>query len=174
MAAAMANDIALMIDSTFIEMLQEAGEKYLAVIESQYHIQEALVMSYEDSLMQSGLWTESLTGFNPLSIRASGLRVSESDAVPFSPEYIRFSSGHQMAIEDLGILRKKYTEAKMAATEKLPYTLIINHAKVPEMKAFPDRSSIVILSAISVLLFVMIVTIIVDGIKMAPGLKETR
>lgn len=173
-AASMANDIASMIDSTFIEMLQEAGEKYLSVIESQYHKQEELVISYEDSLMQSGLWTEAVTGFNPMSMRASGQRVTLSDATPFTPEYIRFSSSHQMAIEDLGMLRKKYTEAKMAATEKLPYTLIINNAKVPEMKAFPDRSSIVAISTFSVLIFVMLVTIVIDGIKMSPVEEETE
>jgi len=79
-----------------------------------------------------------------------------------------------MAIEDLGMLRKKYTEAKMAATEKLPYTLIINNAKVPEMKAFPDRSSIVAISTFSVLIFVMLVTIVIDGIKMSPVEEETE
>jgi len=170
-AASMANDISTMIDSTFIEMLQEAGEKYLSVIESQYYKQEKLVMSFEDSLLQSSIWTEAFTGYNPASERASGSVITLSNARPFSPQYIRFSASHQMAIEDLGMLRKKYTEAKMAATEKLPYTLMINRARTPEKKAFPDRSSIVILSTLSVLLFVMLVTIIIDGIKMMPDRK---
>jgi len=169
MAASMANDIASMIDSTFIAMLQEAGEKYLAVIESQYHKQEELVISYEDSLLLSGIWSEAITGFNPMSVRASGQLENLSESTPFSPAYIRFSTGHQMALEDLGMLRKKFTEAKMAATEKLPYTLVINHARVPEMKAFPDRSAIIIISTFSVLLFVMLVTIVIDGIKMSPA-----
>lgn len=164
-AASMANDIAAMIDSTFNEMLQEAGEKYLSVIKSQYEKQGLLVMAYEDSLLQNGIWEESISGYNPSSVRYSGRSVSLNEASPFTPAYVRFSANHQMAIEDLGLLRKKYSEAMMAATEKLPYTLVINRAKVSEMKAFPDRSSIVIISTLAVLLFVLLVMIILDGIK---------
>lgn len=171
LAASMANDIAAMIDSTFNGMLQTAGRKYLSVIESQYNLQAKLVMAYEDSLLQGNLWRQVENGYNPSLARRESLRVP-AGASPYSPDYLRFSISHEMALEELGMLRKKYTEATMAATEQLPYTLVINSARVAERKAFPDRSAIVIISTLSALLFMLVVLIVIDGIRMVPGPTE--
>lgn len=171
-AAGMANDIAALIDTTFNEMLQEAGRKYLSVIESQYQKQESLVKAFEDSLLKSGIWKQAETGYDPASVRRSGVRSDLRNISPYSPEYLRLSASHELAIEDLGLLREKYTEAKMSAMEQLPYTLVINRARIAEKKAFPDRSSIVIISTLSAILFVMVVMIVLDGIKIPSAVQK--
>jgi capsular polysaccharide biosynthesis protein len=164
-ASHIANDIAALIDTSFNSMIKEAGKKYLDVIESQYIIQQGIVKAYEDSLSSGGLWREAVSGYNPVSARNSGVPLRSPGLRPFTPEYIRLSTGHDNSIEELSVLRKKLAEARMDANEDLPYTMVVNHARVAERKAFPDRSTIVILSVLSTLLFVFLVAMLVEGIK---------
>lgn len=169
LAADMANDIASLIDSTFNRLLQDAGNKLLDVVESQYRQQSSVVMAYEDSLLASVVEQSGDDRFIPLVMSGAGQGLNTGTRDLFTPRSLRFLLNYEMAIADQGLLRKRYIEARMAASEKLPYTLVINRAKVPEKKAFPDRSSIVILSTLSLLLLLLIITVSLEGLIRATG-----
>ncbi|MCD4770436.1 MAG: hypothetical protein K8R35_09750 [Bacteroidales bacterium] len=167
-AACMANDIAVMVDSSFNRLLKDAGRKQLTVIDKQYDRQMSLVKSYEDSLKIYGVgnivrYNEELDG-GAIRKRESRARLAQ-----YSPDYLRFSANHEMALEDLGVIRQRYTEARMAAEEDFPYTLVVNSARVAEKKAFPRRSVITIISTLATLLFVLVVLIFTDGLKRGKG-----
>jgi uncharacterized protein involved in exopolysaccharide biosynthesis len=165
MAANMANDIAALIDSTFNWLLQEAGNKLLLVVESQYRQQSEVVKAYEDSLLTSVSEQTEGEGFLPLVMSGAGLGTTPGDRNLYTPRSLRFLQNYETAIADQSLLRKRYIEARMAASEQLPYTLVINRARIPERKAFPDRSSIVILSTLSVMLLLLIVTISLESLS---------
>lgn len=171
MAADMANDIAALIDSTFNRLLQDAGNKLLDVVESQYRQQSSVVMAYEDSLLASVAEQSGDDRFIPLVMSVAGKGLNAGTGDLYTPQSLRFLLNYEMAIADQGLLRKRHIEARMAASEQLPYTLVLNRAKVSEKKAFPKRSSIVILSTLSVLLFLLIITVSLEGLARAAGSK---
>jgi len=154
-AARMANDIAAFVDTIFNKLLQNAGVKYFEIISSQYNSQMDLVIAYEDSLLKLG---------NDHGIINVEEEFRAGNIARFGPEFLRFSESHGQAVENLGIIQQKQTEAKLAARQDFPYTFVINEARVQEKKAFPRRSVITIISTALTLLFVIIVLIILDGL----------
>lgn len=162
MAAAMANDIASMIDSIFNRLIKSAGEKYLVVLEKQYAEQLALIKSYEDSLDYLK---------NDMKKRGDNYNMSASrvdNMAEYGPDFVRYSENHQLAIEDLGVLRQRLTEAGINAREDFSYALVVNRAQVAEKKSYPNRTLIVVLTTLSTLLFILLVMIILEGFS-APG-----
>jgi len=154
-AADMANDVAGLIDSSFNDILKEAGQKQLTVLESQLKLQQDLVMSIEDSIrmVSSG----KISGYRSAT-GGQGISIS-----PYSPELMRFTAAHDQALDDLGTIRQRFIEARMAASEDQSYTLIVNEARPPETKAKPKRSLIALVSTISALLFLMLLLIFFEG-----------
>lgn len=163
-AADMANDIALLVDKSFNNMLQEAGMKQLGVLELQLKEQDSQVRAIEDSI--KNISGTSISGYHSIDGR-DGIAIT-----PYTPEMMRFLARHQQAIEDLGIIRQRYSEAKMSATGNLNYTLIVNKAKVAEKKALPNRSLICLASTASVLLFLLFLLIIIEGFAKARTREE--
>jgi len=167
-AALMANDIAAMVDTSFNRLLKEAGRKQLAVIERQYDHQMLLVRSFEDSLKHYG--GSAIVRYDDGPATGSvQKRESRALLAQYSPDYLRFSSNHELALEDLGLLQQRYSEARMAAEEDFPYTLVVNNARVAEKKAFPRRSVITIVSTLTTLLFVLVLLILAEGFKKGKG-----
>ncbi len=164
-AAEMANDIAHLIDSTFNNLIRQAGRKQAEVLKNEYELQQSLVYSYEDSLeMEQGdipLVLFSSGGNSVFSQRGSRAEMYRSVSV----DLLKFSSLHEMALEDLGRIRQKYTEAQMAADQDMPYTLVVNRARVSERKAFPKRSVITMATTISTLIFVLVLLIFLEGFR---------
>ncbi|MDZ7739320.1 MAG: Wzz/FepE/Etk N-terminal domain-containing protein [Bacteroidales bacterium] len=159
-AAAMANDIASMIDSTFNRLIKETGRKHLRVLEKQQQEQALLISLYEDSLRMMA----EAHGRAGRQYAGSDSRVD--NMADYGPAYVRLSESHEQAVEDMGMIRQKITEARIAAGEDFPYIMVVNEAQVAEKKSFPRRGIIVILSTISVLLFVFFVMLITEGISL--------
>jgi len=166
MAAAMANDIASMIDSIFNRLIKSAGEKYLDVLERQHAEQLALIKSYEDSL--NYLKREMQKRGGEYDMSASRV----DNMAEYGPDFVRYSENHQFAIEDLGVIRQRLTEAGISASEDFSYALVVNEAQVAEKKSYPNRTLIVLLTTFSTLLFVLLIMIILEGFS-APG-KRTE
>ncbi len=159
-AANIANEIALLTDKSFNNILKEAGRKQQAVLQSQMQQQTLLVRTFEDSIKQAG--GSKVVGYRSAT---GGQGVSVS---PYSPEMMRFTAGHEQALEDLGTIRQRLTEARMASNEDQSYTLIVNEARPSEKKDFPNRSVIAIVSTLSSLLLLMLLLIFLEGLKPAP------
>jgi uncharacterized protein involved in exopolysaccharide biosynthesis len=62
-------------------------------------------------------------------------------------------------------LRYRTDEARLEAMQDLAHKFVVEEAKVPEKKAYPNKSLIVIVSTLAALLFALIVLIIIDNIK---------
>jgi uncharacterized protein involved in exopolysaccharide biosynthesis len=157
LAAGIANDISHQIDTVFNQIVKDAGKKASVAINNSYNDQLRKVKSLEDSLhvIIPGGSTTAI----PANMKAGSLKSSWASAAgQYSPEFLRLINMFEAENESLSAIRNKLTEARMAAGQILPYTHIINEAKVPEKKALPKRSIIVLASVLSsfmVILFLL-------------------
>ena len=136
-ACAMANDMALRADTVFNNLQRSAAAVMLDEINRAYESQFRLVRQYEDSLL-------SLSG-------AAALRIY---------------STLEMENDYLGMIRGRYLEAQALSRRTLPYTLIVDRAVVAEKKAWPQRTVIVTVSVISMLLLLTLVLFVAEGLKL--------
>jgi uncharacterized protein involved in exopolysaccharide biosynthesis len=153
-ASTMANDIARQIDTVFNQIVKDAGRKSYAAILNSYNDQLRRVKSLEDSL-------SIVSPKNSGSIYPGDLRAGKTNSLwgaasgQYSPEFLRLINMFESENDYLADIRGRLTEAKMLAEQDLPYTHIINEAKVSEKKALPKRSLIVMASTISTLLLMI-------------------
>jgi hypothetical protein len=153
-ASAMANDIARQIDTVFNQIVKNAGRKSFAAISNSYNDQLKRVRSLEDSVRLSS--PKGAVSAYPGNLRA-GLANSSWGTVSgqYSPEFLRLINMFESENENLSAIRSRLTEAKMLAEQDLPYTHIINEAKVSEKKALPRRSYVVVVSTLSAMLLLL-------------------
>lgn len=162
-AATMANDIARQIDTVFNRIVKDAGRKSYNAILNSYNEQLSRVKSLEDSLVIRG--PGGPVSIYPGNLRA-GMAVSSwgTASGQYSPEFLRLINMFESENENLSDIRGRLTEAKMIADQDLPYTHIINEAKVSEKKALPKRSFIVAASTISTLLLMIFLLGLSDSV----------
>lgn len=152
-ASTMANDIARQIDTVFNQIVKDAGRKSFKAISNSYVDQLKRVKILEDSVRLNS--PKGSFAVYPGNLRAGQANSSWGKAsVEYSPEFLRLINMFESENENLSAIRGRLTEAKMLAEQDLPYTHIINEAKVSEKKALPKRSYIVMVSTLSTLLLI--------------------
>jgi uncharacterized protein involved in exopolysaccharide biosynthesis len=162
-ASTMANDIARQIDTVFNRIVKDAGRKSFIAISNSYNDQLKRVKSLEDSL-------KVINPKGSVSIYSGNLKAGLANSswgtasLQYSPEFLRLINMFEAENENLSAIRGRLTEAKMLAGEDLPYTHIINEAKVSEKKALPDRSQIVIVSTLSAFLLMIFILGLRDSV----------
>lgn len=163
-ASTMANDIASQIDTVFNQIVKDEGRKSFMALNNSYTGQLGHIRSLEDSLrlIKPGIASGALTG----NLKAGS---ANSGWVPastmYSPDFLRMINMFESENENLSEIRSRLTEAKMLAEQNLPYTHIINTAKVPEKKTFPKRTMIVGISTLSALLLMLFILGLSDSLK---------
>lgn len=162
-ASTMANDIARQIDTVFNQIVKDAGRKSYNAIYNSYQEQLVRVKSLEDSLVM-------ISPPGPVKIYPGNLKAGLSNsswgeaAGQYSPEFLRLINMFESENVNLSDIRGRLTEAKMVASQDLPYTHMINMAKVSEKKALPNRSLIVIASTLSALLLMIFLLGLSDSV----------
>ncbi len=134
-AADMANTIASLIDSSINNMQREKARRALQLVESEYKKLKSEVYELEDS------------------IRASG------KPGPGAEEFLKSEN------ERLSALSAKYLQARVDAEQDLPHTFVVSKAMVPEKKAYPKRSLIVLSAAISTFVLALLLLAFLEGIR---------
>jgi uncharacterized protein involved in exopolysaccharide biosynthesis len=164
MASTMANDIAQQVDTVFNQIVKDAGRKSYKAINNSYNDQFLRVKSLEDSLrlVSPGV---------PASVYPGNLKAGRSNGSwgaasgTYSAEFLRLINMFESENENLSAIRSRLTEAKMLAEQDLPYTHIINEARVSEKKAQPKRSLIVLASTLSTLLLMIFILGLADSVR---------
>lgn len=162
-ASTMANDIAHQVDTVFNRLVKDTGKKSFVALNSSYSNQLRRVKSLEDSLTFLG--SKSSASGIPANFKAGRTNsVWATAANQYSPEFLRIINMFESENENLSELGSRLTEAKMHAEQDLPYTYLINSAKVSEKKAVPRRTLIVVASTISTLLLMIFILGLSDSI----------
>lgn len=135
-AAAIANDIAALLDSVYNKIQKDRAFKALEIVHRVYKNQQEFVNKLEDSLSL---------------VKNQGL-------------YNSLLKQHDEEIKQLSLLKSKYNEAQVDAYNDLPHKYIVNPAQVSEKKAYPVRWLIVVLSTISTFVFAFFLLLLLEKI----------
>jgi uncharacterized protein involved in exopolysaccharide biosynthesis len=136
-AAAIANDIAAIVDTIYNKIQKERALKALAIVENVYFKQKEFVAQLGDSIQQ-------ITNKN-----ISGSLLKQ----------------HEEELKQLSLLKSKYSEAKVDAYNDLPHKYIVNPAQVSEKKSYPVRWLLVSISTIATFIFAFFFLLIIEKYK---------
>lgn len=173
MSAAIANDIAALLDSAKNSMIHSRAKQAFEVVSAEYTNMEARMKAIDDSLRwlgQKGITnveyqSQSLTQeyYKALSANkgeASRKLKAQLDTLgKYGPLYDRLSDQREFELERLLLLRAKYEELQVDATQKMTHKFTVNKAWPAEKKAYPVRWLIVVVSTISTLILAVLVII---------------
>ena len=179
MAANIANDITLILDSVYNKVQKDRAFKALEIIENQYNLEKDYVQQLEDSLsvlrglgvfdyqIQISNYTEAHTAAieRGQTQKAKLLQDKLDVLAKYGSAYNALSQLQVKEIEQLSLLKSKYEEAKVDAYQNLPHKYIVNPAQVSEKKAKPIRWLIVVASTISAFIFSVFLMLILENLQ---------
>lgn len=163
-AAAIANDVANLLDSAKNKMQKEVANKVFDIVRKEFEGLEQEIADIKDSL--TALGTLGIHDYKSQSTVLNGqyaeaIARNDTRAINALEEKLAVLGKYgstQMALtfeleniykENYPILKRRYEEAKVDAHETIPQKFVVNWAYPAEKKAYPIRWLIVILSAFS-------------------------
>ncbi len=173
MAAAIANDIAALLDSAKNNMIHQRAKQALQVIEKEYEKMENRMKSADDTLRMLGekgianaeKQTEMLSQeyYKVLAQGNSGAAKRLKDELDtlgkYGPLQERLSDQREFELERLLLLRAKYEELKVDASQNVTHKFTVNQAWASEKKAYPIRWLIVVVSVMATFVLSLLVII---------------
>ena len=169
MAAGIANDISNLVDTVFNDMKRERLMQALYLVQEQYKLAELEVAFIRDSL--NGVFSDLAKEINKNGNSTEGLvlAITENWArYQMMTDQVRNAAGIEVA------LSQRFREARMEAEQVMAYKFVVERAFVPEKKAYPNKSLIVIASTFASLLFALIVLILIDNVKARIAIQEEK
>jgi uncharacterized protein involved in exopolysaccharide biosynthesis len=180
MAAAIANDISVLLDSTYNKILEARSLKALEIVENEYRKEQAHIRMLEDSLSilrQTGVFDYEnqviiYTEAYAKAVSAGNVQKAKlfqdklSILAKYGSAYNSLSQLHELSVEQLNLLKAKLEEAKVDAYQKLPHKYVVNPAEVSEKKAKPVRWLIVVISTISGFIFSIFMLMFFEQFKL--------
>lgn len=179
LASDIANDIAMLLDSTKNRMQKERAYKAMKIAEDEYFSMKKYVKSLEDSLntlREMGIndyesQAERLTEYYAKSIlegKSTATKQLEQQLKILSQyggAYVSIRDMLEYEKEQLSHLRAKYQEAKVDAEQVLPHKFVVNNAFPAEKKSYPVRWLIVLVSTFSAFLLTILVIVAIENFK---------
>ncbi len=178
-AADMANEIAVLLDSAINRMQTKRAKEAFMIVSHEYLLLQDEIKEIENSLTSLGelgvydveaqsvglneAWLEALSEGN--TNLANKLEKQTKILGKYGGNFLFLKKFLQDESLRLSLLKDKYTRAKVDAEYNLPHTFIVNKAEKAEKKTYPKKSLIVIISVFSALLFGIFGLIFIDSIK---------
>ncbi|MFA4815573.1 MAG: hypothetical protein WC653_05825, partial [Candidatus Gracilibacteria bacterium] len=177
MAADMANDIAALLDSTRNIMQKERAVKAFQIVDEQYRSLENEVNSIVESLRYLGSkgvndyerqsevlnqqFAIALSQNNQHAVRV--LQQKLDTIGKYGGIFLSLKNELEFKTEQLTLLKTKYQEAKVDAEQFLPQKFIVNSAYKAEIKSYPIRWIILVVTAFIVFFAAVLTIIIVEN-----------
>ena len=179
-AADIANTIADFLDSTKNAMQKERAIMAFRIVENEYLSLKTEVQVMEDSLtklrvlgvydyesqsemMNMQLAIELAKGTNKKGIKA--LEDKLEVLAKYGGPYVSIRDALEYEKKQLSLVKAKYDEAKIDATEVLPQKFIVSKAYKAEKKSYPVRWIIVLISTLSAFLLVVLILAVLDSLS---------
>ena len=176
-AADMANDIASLLDSTRNLMQKERAIKAFAIVSEEYRSLESEVNGIVESLKFLGS-----KGINDYERQSEVLNQQLAIAISqnnqhamkaiqqkldtlgkYGGEFLSLKNSLEFKTEQLTLLKTKYQEAKVDAEQFLPQKFIVNSAYKAEVKSYPIRWIILVVTAFIVFFMALLTIVIVEN-----------
>jgi capsular polysaccharide biosynthesis protein len=175
-AAQIANDIAELYDSTMNAMQKEVAVKAFRLVESEYNSLCAEMSALEDSLnilrslgvfdyeaqveMLSQQLAVELGRSNSVGVK--NIQSQLDVLAQYGGAYYAISEKLDHDRLQLSLIKIKYEEAKVDATEVIPHKFIITSATPAEYKEYPVRWLIVFITVMTTFLFLVLLLALFD------------
>ena len=179
MSADIANDIADLADTVFHRIVRQRALEAYNLVEKEYEDVSASVALLEDSL---GFYSKQ--GINDYETQAERYHEAYGKAVlednmnaariiegklkllsNFGTQYLSLRTKLTLETTRLSQLMRRYSEAKLESEQKIPYKFVVDAAEIPDKKAYPRKSLIILVSTISAFLFGLVSLFISDAIR---------
>lgn len=179
LAADMANEIAMLLDTVKTRMQHERALQALAIVEKEYRDFLKYLNAREDTLkmlrakgvLDYDSQVERLSeayGKALLAGNAGVIRQIESKMdtlAEYGGIYTSITQDMEHDREALSRLKTKYEESKVDANDKIPHKFVVNEAKPSEKKSYPVRWLIVLVSTMATFLLSVVLVIIIENIN---------
>lgn len=179
LAAAIANHIAALLDSTKIRMTRERAWEGYMVVQGAYFKLRDEIQTMEDSLTElrklgvHDYETQSEMINQQLAIElarnnTAGVQRLRSELAllaQYGGAYVSIRDALEFEKKQLSEVKAKYEEAKVDAESVIPQTFIVDRAFPAEKKSYPVRWLIVVVSALSTFLLTLLVLIVFDNLR---------
>jgi Uncharacterized protein involved in exopolysaccharide biosynthesis len=177
-AAYIANEISNQVDTVMTRIQHERAQKALSIVEKEYNDMVNQMNLLEDSLKHIRLlgvinYKAQAKALNEAyanaiaSGKTSGIKTLESKLkilAQYGGSYVTLSDLLKLETERLSILRGKYMDARVDAEQSIPHKFVVDKAYKSEKKAYPKRTLIVLISAISAFFLSLLLMIFRDTI----------
>ncbi len=178
-AANIANDIAMLIDSTMNTIQHERVMLAYRTVENEYLELQHQIKDLEDSLnvlrnlgiyeyeSQSEVMNDAYaTAISENNVRAQKILEDQLKLLAkYGGAYVSIRDFLKYEKENLSELKAKYAEAKVEAEQVLPHKYIVNNAFPAERKSYPKKSIIVLESTFFAFIFTYIILLIINLIR---------
>lgn len=176
-AADMANDIAALLDSTRNFIQKDRAMKAFRIVEEEYNSLQGEVNGIVDQLKylgskgvndyerQSEVLNQQLAiAMSQNNGHAVKILQQKLDTIgKYGGEFLSLKNALEFKTEQLTLLKTKYQEARVDAEQFLPQKFIVNSAYKAEVKSYPIRWIIVVVTAFIVIFTTILVIIIVEN-----------
>jgi uncharacterized protein involved in exopolysaccharide biosynthesis len=178
-AAFIANEISDQIDTVMSRIQNDRAKKALALVEKEYNemvnqmnqmsdslrkIRELGVINYKaQSKALNDAYAKALVQGN-----AHGIKEIEAKLKILAKYGGKYNQLSDLLLDEtlrLSDLRGKFMEAKVDAEQTIPHKFVVDKAYTSEKKAYPIRSLIVLVSALSAFFIALLLVIIRDSIS---------
>ena len=179
LASVIANDIAALHDSTKIRIQKDRAMRSLKIVEQEYFQKVQDVKNGIDSmkiLNSYGIYDYESQSEVTSEQYAIALAKGDQRAVKLLEEklkiiglyggaYVSLRENLYMQRKQLNLLKTKYEEVKVDATEVLPQKFVVSTAFPAEKKSYPVRWVIVVVSTFATLLAAIIAILLLENIR---------
>ena len=179
LSARIANEIAEIFDSTMNQMQKEVSIKAFRIVEQEYNTLVAEMNALEDSLntlRKLGVFdyesqVEMLS--QQLAVELGKGNIQGINNIQKQLDILAEYGGASYAINErldndrlqLSLVKSKYEEAKVDATEFIPHKFVVTSAFQAERKSYPVRWLIVVITILSTLLLLIFCIVFYDRSK---------
>ncbi len=178
-AANIANDIAMLIDSTMNAIQRDRAMLALRTVEREYYDLDRQIRGLEDSLnvlRSLGIYEYESQSEVMNDAYATAIAEDNRRAIPilekqlkllaqYGGAYVSIRDFLQYEKEHLSELKAKYVEARVEAEQNLPHKYVVDYAYPAERKTSPKKSFIVFSSTLAAFFFAYLALLIISIIR---------
>lgn len=187
MAAKIANGIAEIYDTVKTEIQMQLAKEAFKIVEDEFHKKEKGIIEIRNNLKT--LAENGITNYEEQAraiaeeiakLQAKGgsagqlahLQEQQQHLSKYAGEFLYFTENLKLELDALDKLRTRYEKAKVDVDKTITHKFLLTSADVPEIKAYPIRKTIVLISLLATLFMGFLILIIIEKYREFKQMKE--
>lgn len=187
MAAKIANGIAEIYDTVKSEIQMQLAREAFKIVEDEFYKKEKGVLEIRNNLKK--LAENGITNYEEQSraiaeeiaklqakggsaVQLSKLQEQQVHLSKYAGEFLYYTENLKLELDALDKLRTRYEKAKVDVDKTITHKFLLTSADVPEIKAYPIRKTIVVISLLATLFIGFLTIIIIEKYRDYKLMKE--